>query len=133
VTSFNASQLRSERQTAGNLLRTSRSQRSASLSFSWRPPAALVRLKSDIRTSAGYSYALNSICLQATGQQTCLPFVDSRRTDLQLTMDTSFPPSLSAGLQMAYVLNDERQISRRTSQLVLTAFVQFNTSVGQLR
>jgi hypothetical protein len=133
LTSFNASQLRSERQTAGNLLRTSRSQRSASLSFSWRPPAALVRLKSDIRTSAGYSYALNSICLQATGQQTCLPFVDSRRTDLQLTMDTSFPPSLSAGLQMAYVLNDERQISRRTSQLVLTAFVQFNTSVGQLR
>jgi hypothetical protein len=48
-------------------------------------------------------------------------------------MDTSFPPSLSAGLQMAYVLNDERQINRKVSQLVLTAFVQLNTSVGQLR
>jgi hypothetical protein len=34
---------------------------------------------------------------------------------------------------MAYVLNDERQISRKTSQLVLTAFVQLNTSVGQVR
>ena len=34
---------------------------------------------------------------------------------------------------MAYVLNDERQINRKVSQVVLTAFVQFNTSVGQLR
>jgi hypothetical protein len=133
LTSFDASDIRSDRWTAGNLLRTSRSQRSASLSFTWRPPASVVQLKSDIRTSAGYTYSLNTICLRATGQSTCLPFVDSRRTDFQLTMDTSFPPSLSAGLQMAYVLNDERQISRRTSQLVLTAFVQLNTSVGQIR
>jgi hypothetical protein len=52
---------------------------------------------------------------------------------MNLTLDTSFPPTLSAGFQMAYVLNDERQISRKNSQLVLTAFVQLNTNVGQLR
>jgi hypothetical protein len=34
---------------------------------------------------------------------------------------------------MAYVLDDERQINRRIAQLVLTAFLQLNTSVGQVR
>jgi hypothetical protein len=34
---------------------------------------------------------------------------------------------------MAYILNDERQANRRNSQLVITAFVQLQTSVGQLR
>jgi len=133
LTSFDASRLQSEQINAGNLFRTVRSQRGGSVSFSWRPPASLVRLKTDIRTTARYSYALNTTCLRAAGQETCASYVDSRRTEGNLTMDTSFPPSLSAGLQMAYVLNDERQINRKVSQLVLTAFVQLNTSVGQVR
>jgi hypothetical protein len=48
-------------------------------------------------------------------------------------MDTDFPPSLSAGFQMAYVVNEERQFNTKTAQLVITAFVQLTTSVGQLR
>ncbi|HEY7684505.1 MAG TPA: cell surface protein SprA [Gemmatimonadales bacterium] len=133
LTSFDASRLQSEQVNAGNLFRTVRSQRGGTVSFAWRPPASLVRLKTDIRTTARYSYALNTTCLRAAGQETCASYVDSRRTEGNLTMDTSFPPSLSAGLQMAYVLNDERQINRKVSQLVLTAFVQLNTSVGQVR
>jgi len=30
-------------------------------------------------------------------------------------------------------VNEERQINRKTAQLVITAFVQLNTSVGQIR
>ncbi len=133
LTSLDLARLRSEDVSAGNLFRTMRLQRAASLSFAWRPPASLVRLKSDIRTTARYSSTSNTTCLRASGQPTCAPFVDSRRTEANLTLDTSFPPSLSAGFQMAYVLNDERQISRKNSQLVLTAFVQLNTNVGQVR
>jgi hypothetical protein len=59
--------------------------------------------------------------------------VDSRQTSTQLTMDTDLPPSLGAGLQVAYLINEERQTNRKTSQLVITAFVSFTTSVGQLR
>jgi hypothetical protein len=36
-------------------------------------------------------------------------------------------------LQVAYDLDDERQINRKVSQLTLTAFVQLNTNVGQIR
>jgi hypothetical protein len=48
-------------------------------------------------------------------------------------MDTDLPPNMSAGLQMAYVLNEERQTNRKVRQVVITAFVQLATSVGQLR
>jgi hypothetical protein len=34
---------------------------------------------------------------------------------------------------MAYVLNEERQTNRKVRQIVITAFVQLATSVGQLR
>ena len=133
LTAFDATRMRTEQGTAGNLFRTTRTQHNASVAFAWRPPGGLVRLKSDIRTTARYSYAMNTTCLRSAGQAVCTPYVDSRQTNAQLTLDTSFPPSLSAGFQMAYVLDDERQINRKIAQLVLTAFVQLNTSVGQVR
>jgi cell surface protein SprA len=133
LTSFDGTRLRTEQVTAGNTFRNTRTQQNASLAFAWRPPAALVRLKTDIRTTARYSYTQNATCLISSNQGPCRAYVDSRQTNAQLTLDTSFPPSLSAGLQMAYVLDDERQINRRIAQLVLTAFLQLNTSVGQVR
>jgi motility/secretion related protein SprA len=133
LTTVDGTRLRTEQRTAGNTFQTTRTQRNASVAFAWRPPAGLLRLKSDIRTTARYSYTMNTTCLQPAGQPTCNSFVDSRQTNAQVTLDTSFPPSLSAGFQMAYVLDDERQINRKIAQLVLTAFVQLNTSVGQVR
>ena len=92
-----------------------------------------MKLRSDIRTTLRYSVSDNNSCLKIAGQGDCVPYVDSRVTATQLTMDTDFPPSLSAGFQMAYTLDDERQAFRKVSQLTITAFVQLNTSVGQIR
>ena len=75
----------------------------------------------------------NTTCLRRAGEETCVPYVDSRQTQAQLTMDTDLPNNMSAGLQMAYVLNEERQTNRKISQFVITAFVQLSTSVGQIR
>jgi hypothetical protein len=124
---------RGERLSAGSLFRTTRDQRNASLTFSFRPPRGLGRLRSNIRTSAGYSVAGTTTCLRGAAQTDCVPYVDSRQTQAQLTMDTELPPNMSAGLQMAYVLNEERQTNRKISQFVITAFVQLSASVGQLR
>ncbi len=133
LTSFDATRLITDQITAGNTFRTTHTQRNASVSFAWRPPPAILKLKTSIRTTARYSYALNATCLQSAGQGACVPYVDSRHSEGQLTLDTSFPPTLSAGLQVAYDLDDERQINRKVSQLTLTAFVQLNTNVGQIR
>jgi hypothetical protein len=133
LTTFNASQYRSEQRAAGNLFRTARDQRNVALTFSFRPPSALGRWRSNIRTTAQYSGMSNTTCLQSAGRADCVPYVDSRQAQAQLTMDTDIPPNMSAGLQMAYILNEERQTNRKVAQLVITAFVQLSASVGQLR
>src|SRR5207253_3220637 len=97
------------------------------------PRGAIARMPRDIRATLRYQETRTTSCLQAAGQAVCVPYVDSRQAQAQLTLDTEFPPSLSAGLQMAYLVNDERQASRKTSQLVITAFVNLSTSVGQIR
>ena len=131
-TSFDLSRTTSDRVSAGNLFRTERTAHNGTVTFSFRPPTH-GRWQSNIRTTAGYSVADNITCLRRAGQDSCVPYVDSRQTQAQLTMDTDLPNNMSAGLQMAYVLNEERQTNRKISQFVITAFVQLSTSVGQLR
>ncbi len=133
LTSFDASRIRSDQSTAGSLFHTLRDQRNAALVFSFRPPKSILPLRTAIRANAHYTLVTNTTCIQAAGQAQCVPYVDSRQSQTQLTMDTDFPPSLSAGFQMAYVVNEERQFNTKTAQLVITAFVQLTTSVGQLR
>jgi len=132
LTSFTASENRGEQLAAGNLFRSERSQRNATVTFSFRPPT-LGRWRSNIRTTVQYSAVSNTTCLRGAGRDDCVPYVDSRQAQGQLTMDTDIPPNMSAGLQMAYILNEERQSNRKVAQLVITAFVQLSTSVGQLR
>jgi hypothetical protein len=133
TTSFDASRGKSEQDAAGSLFRTTRNQQNAALTFSFRPPRSFGRWRSNIRTTARYTSADNAVCLRGAGQTACVPYVDSRQAQAQLTMDTDLPSNMSAGLQMAYLLNAERQTNRRTSQLLITAFVSLSTSVGQLR
>ncbi len=133
LTSFDASQGRTEQLATGSLFKSERSQQNATVAFAFRPPPALGRWRSNIRTTLRYSVTGNTTCLRSAGQPDCVPYVDSRQVQAQLTMDTDVSPNMSAGLQMAYILNDERQANRRNSQLVITAFVQLQTSVGQLR
>src|SRR6266566_1871979 len=131
-TTFDMSRTTSDRFSAGNLFRTVRDAHNATVTFSFRPPTK-GRWRSNIRTTAGYSVAANTTCLRRAGQDVCVPYVDSKQTQAQLTMDTDLPSNMSAGLQMAYVLNEERQTNRKISQFVITAFVQLSTSVGQIR
>jgi hypothetical protein len=131
--SVDATQVRSDQETAGNLFRTARDQRSAALTFAFRPPINSGKWRAPIRTTARYAWSANTTCLRSAGLPDCVPYVDSRQAQAQLTMDTDLPPNMSAGLQMAYILNEERQSNRKIAQLIVTAFVQLSTSVGQLR
>jgi hypothetical protein len=132
-TSYDLSRSTTEAFTASNLFRTTRTQQGAGLSFAFRPPSSILRRQNVIRTNLHYSSSQDGLCLQAAGQETCVSYVDTRQSQTQFSLDTDFPPSLSAGLQMAYVVNDQRQFNHKTAQLVVTVFVNFSTSVGQLR
>ena len=132
-TSLDVTRSSADRVNAGNLFRTERNAQNAMLAFSFRPPFQNGSWRSLIRTSANYSLTKNTTCLRRTGTEICVPYVDSRQTQAQLTMDTDLPSNMSAGLQMAYVLNEERQSNRKISQFGITAFIQLAASVGQLR
>jgi hypothetical protein len=132
-TSLDVSTATSDQLSAGNLFHTERDQQSGTLGFRFRPPSWLAHVQRDIRASARYSRTANTVCLQSAGQAACVPYVDSRQSQAQLSLDTEFPPNLSAGFQMAYLVNDERQANRKTSQLVITGFVELHTSVGRIQ
>jgi len=133
LTSYDASRGHTEQLAAGNLFKNERNQQNATVAFAFKPPTAFGRWRSTIRTTLRYSVTGNTQCLRSAGQADCVPFVDSRQVQAQLTMDTDLPPNMSAGLQMAYLLNEERQTNRKVRQIVITAFVQLATSVGQIR
>jgi hypothetical protein len=131
LTTFDANVTRSDQSLAGTRYRTASDVRNGNVAFTLNP--GFLPLRSGIRTNARFSQVGTTRCIQSPGQGTCVSYVDSRQTSTQLTMDTDLPPNLGAGLQLAYLLNEERQTNRKTSQFVITAFVSFTTSVGQLR
>ncbi len=131
LTSFDGTSSRSEQLQAGTRYLTETDTRAANFTFTVRP--GFLPLPTGIRTNARISQNGTTRCIQSPGQPTCIPYVDSRQTSTQLTMDTDLPPNLGAGLQVAYLINEERQTNRKTSQLVFTAFVSFTTTVGQIQ
>ncbi|HEU5454200.1 MAG TPA: hypothetical protein VFU85_00810, partial [Nocardioides sp.] len=131
LTTFDATATRNEQSQAGTRYLTDIDVRNANIAFTLTP--GFLPLPGGIRTNARFSQNGTTRCIQSPGQTACVAYVDSRQTSTQLTMDTDLPPSLGAGLQVAYLLNEERQTNRKTSQFVITAFVSFTTSVGQLR
>jgi hypothetical protein len=133
LTSADATLERADQVSAGNLFRSERAQYNVNVGFAMRVPTGLARLPMPIRAMARFSRSRNTTCLRSAGQEDCLPFIDSRQTTGNITFDTDFPPNVSAGLQMAYVLNEERQASRRVRQIVVTAFVNLATTVGRLQ
>lgn len=133
LTSLDASRDVESSAQAGSVFRSTRDTRNAYVSWAFRLPKRIVHLPSPIRATARYSTIDGSTCVVSAGQAACIPYIDSRQQQTQFSMDTSFPPTLSAGLQVAYLVDDERQFARKTAQLVITAFVSLSTSVGQLR
>jgi hypothetical protein len=110
-----------------------RSSTAADLSFTFRTPQEIVPLRSDVRAALRFLSAVNTSCVQSVGVEGCTPIADSRRTEYNLTMDTDMPPSTSAGLAVAYVLNDDRYVNRKFSQFTLTASVRVFFAAGQVR
>ncbi len=133
LTSFDVVASENEQLLAGNVFRNARDQQNARVSFAFPSPLRVTRTPATIRTTARYSIARQTTCLQSRGQPACVPYVDSRQDDAQLTLDTSLSPNLSAGFQMAYVVNEERQANRKVAQLLITAFFSLTASVGQFR
>lgn len=118
---------------SGTLVRTRNATTNAYVAFAFKPPTKLIHLPTDVRTNARYTVTTTQQCVQPAGLDQCVSYVDTRQRQTQLSMDTDFPPTFSAGLQVAYIVNQQLQLNQKTAQLTITAYVSLSTSVGQFR
>jgi len=89
VHEFDLSRTTSDRLSAGNLFRSVRDAHNATVTFSFRadPRPLAVQHPDDGGVFRGRQHDVPA----ARGQDTCVPYVDSRQTQAQLTMDTDLP------------------------------------------
>ncbi len=118
---------------SGNETRFDRSDASADVSFVFRAPQQYLPLPSVIRTALRYANSVSTGCVVRVGDSTCVPISDSRRRQMNLTMDTDLPPNVSAGLGVSYIVTEDRHANRKTAQFVVTASVTINFQAGEIR
>jgi len=133
ITTFSYSYNHTESDQSGNVLRADRNDVGADLSFAFRVPPELIPLRSDVRTALRYSNSLSVGCIERAGDSTCVSISDSRRRQMNLTMDTDMPPNVSAGLGISYIVTEDAYANRKFSQFVFTASVTVNFSAGGSR
>ena len=133
ITNASVSESRSEDSRSGNLFRTDRLESAADISFTFRPPQQLIPLRSDVRTALRYSNSTSRACIERVGAGDCIAISDSRRRQVNFTMDTDLPPNVSAGVGVSYILTEDAHANRKFSQFVVTASVTVAFSAGAIR
>ena len=133
VMAVSLSSERSLAERSGNITRSGRQASAAGLTFSFKPPTEYLPIRSLIRTSMQWQNTSFDSCIERTDAGGCTSIADSRRNEYNVTMDTELPPTASAGLSVGYVLNDDRYLNRRTSQLTFALRGRITFSAGQLR
>ena len=133
TTNFSYGVSRSLANQAGSLTRNDRVESSANVAFSFRPPPEVLPLKSDIRTTLGYSSSDTKGCITLADAPGCTSILDAGRRQYNFSMDTDMPPNVSAGLSLGYILTTDAYLDRKFAQFVLTASVTVNFRAGQPR
>jgi hypothetical protein len=117
---------------AGTETRTTREDWGANLGFALPLPTWLGRLSSPLRATLAGTGSDVRACVVRAGAPGCTSIADSRRRQVDLRVDTGFSPAVVGGLSFSYILNDQRHLSSRFSQIVFTVFADLNVVAGRL-
>ena len=133
VTTGRVTRLQSEVLTSGNITVSDETRWGGTTSFSFRAPRYLIRLPNEVRTSLSVTSTNASVCLQRTGSLGCSSVSESRRRQIDIRLDTGFPPSIRGGASFSYLLREELHTSSKVSQMVFTVFMDINFLASQVR
>ena len=133
ITSVSLSTTHLDDDRSANVTRSDRAESSADVSFAFRPPQELLPLRADVRTSLRYANSVTQACIVRAGTAECIAISDSRRRQVNLTMDTDLPPNVSAGLSVSYIRTEDLHSNRRFAQFVVTASVTIAFTAGEIR
>ncbi|HET7039874.1 MAG TPA: hypothetical protein VFH97_08290, partial [Gemmatimonadales bacterium] len=133
VTTVQLGNITSEQVTSGNVTRREQRDVGATANFAFRPPRSLVRLPNDIRSTLSYNRSSTDICLVRAETVECAPVSNTRRSALDIRMDTGFSSQLRAGLSFNYVVTEQRHLSSELAQVIFTVFAEIFFVSGQIR
>jgi hypothetical protein len=133
VTTAQYTKERGDALTSGNQTLSSRTGWGGTMTFSVRTPRAFVRLPSDLRTELAVNSLDVFLCLQRAELAECSTISDSRRRQVDVRVDTAFPPNMRGGASFSYVLTDQRHTSSKFSQVILSVFLDINFLASQVR
>ena len=103
------------------------------LNYSFALPAALSKLRKQVRSNLTLLTSKTSTCLERPTEPGCTVVSDVRRHEVRGGLDTDLLRNVSGGLQFGYSLNDVRHLSQRTSQIFVLMSFQLSLFAGDYR
>jgi hypothetical protein len=129
-----AVQTRSQRsENNGNATELDQDDITGSLNYSFALPAALSRVRKQVRSTLTALSSKTLTCLEQRDNPECTVVSDVRRQEIRGGLDTDLLKTVSGGLQFGYSINDARHLSRRTSQIFLLLTFQLSLYAGDYR
>ncbi len=102
----------------------------ANLVYLFRMGGSTRSTRRQVRVSINGLTSQSESCLELPGEDTCLGVSDVRRQTLRAGVDTDIFTILTGGLQGAYVVNDVRQLNRKTEQITISLTFQLSLFSG---
>ena len=129
-----ALQTRSQRsENNGNATELDQDDYTGSLNYSFALPAAISRVRKQVRSTLTALSSKTLTCLELRGVLGCTVVSDVRRQEIRGGLDTDLLKTVSGGLQFGYSINDARHLSRRTSQIFMLLTFQLSLYAGDYR
>ncbi len=119
-----------ERQSNGTTTLGNGEDLTANLIYLFRLPGNISSARKQVRVSINALSSKSEACLDLPDESECLGISDTRRKTLRAGIDTDILSILTGGFQAAYVLNDVRQLNRKTEQLTLSLTFQLSLFSG---
>jgi hypothetical protein len=120
-------------ETNGNATLLDQDELTGSLNYSFALPAALSRVRKQVRSTLTVLSSKTLTCLERPTQPECTVVSDVRRHEVRGGLDTDLLRNVSGGLQFGYSLNDIRHLSQRTSQIFVLMSFQLSLYAGDYR
>jgi hypothetical protein len=86
-----------------------------------------------MRTTVSFTSSKRAVCLVSSGDTECRIVSDSRRQLFDVRLDIGLSETLRGGATFSYVLNELRQASAKTSQIVFSIYVDYTFFAGEIR
>ncbi len=91
----------------------------ADVSWVVRLPQRLSKLRKNLNSSLSVENSSSVTCLQRAGDSLCVPYSDIHRFGLTGTFNADLATSLQTSLQFGWVLQDIRNLQRKTSSITI--------------